>query len=167
MKITKNDVSVETMRSGGPGGQHADRRETGVRLRINLDQIEANDDEKAFLREYIPPKNITESGEILVENTESRSRSENTKRGMNILKQTIEEAIEEGRQELKDQKRSKRISKGKTGGGGSGGSERDRHEKQKRRRRSKNTDDFIEQAYDQNPELMEDYVLDIFPDESE
>lgn len=36
LEIPKEDLSYETMRSGGPGGQHANTSDTRVRLRFDL-----------------------------------------------------------------------------------------------------------------------------------
>ena len=152
MDISKSDVRFEQTRSGGPGGQHANRRATAVRLRIKVDELPLEEREKKFVREHLPPRHLTESGEIIIENAEHRSTEENRKSALEVLNKQVEKAISRGRRQEKQEKRKKRINS--SGGGGGGGSE-NIHEKQKKRRRSETTDDLLEQAYREDPDLLE------------
>lgn len=43
--IPENAVIVETVRSGGPGGQHANKTETGVRVRLDLGRLDLDEEE--------------------------------------------------------------------------------------------------------------------------
>jgi len=152
VNISKSDVEFEQTRSGGPGGQHANRRATAVRLRVQLENLPLDDREKKFVREHLPPRHLTDSGEIIIENAEHRSTEANRKSALKVLNEQLEIAIARGRSREKQRKRKKRINS--PGGSGGGGSE-NIHEKQKKRLRSETTDDLLEQAYQEDPDLLE------------
>jgi len=150
--ISRSEVEFEQTRSGGPGGQHANRRATAVRLRVQLQDLPLDEQEKEYVQEHLPPRHLTESGEIIIENAEHRSTEANRKSALDILNEQIESAISRGRTRKKQKNRKNRINSG--GGGGGGGSE-NIHETQKKRRRAESTDDLLEQAYQEDPDLLE------------
>jgi len=154
MHLTAQDVEFEATRSSGPGGQNVNKRSTAVRLRCAIDALDLSDEEKEALREHLPPRHLTKDGEILVENSEARTQEQNRKNALRIANEEIEEALRRARRKREEEAHRKRA---RTRGGKGGGSGRgdDLKERQKRARRSERTEDLLERAYREDPDLWE------------
>ncbi|MFB6345367.1 MAG: peptide chain release factor-like protein [bacterium] len=152
--LSMDQVDFETMRSGGPGGQHSDRRATAVRLRIPIEDVPVDDDQKKDLKCHLPPRLTTKDSEILIENGDSRSQRENRKNALEQLNEEIEAALKRGRRKREKKRRKQRLENKSGGGGGS----KDIDEVQKKRRRSESTDDLLQEAFEQDPDGMKRFI---------
>jgi ribosome-associated protein len=76
--IPEDELSISFARAGGPGGQHVNKTSSKVLLRWNLVASRAfTDEQKARLRAQIPPRHMTDAGEVLLTCAEHRSQHEN------------------------------------------------------------------------------------------
>lgn len=150
--IDSSDVEFEATRSGGPGGQNANMRSTAIRLRASVIDLPLTDQQKRWLQDHLPPKNRFKDDGFMVENSEGRSQHENRKRALRQANEEIREALEKGRRARQQNRRSTKprgSSSGRSGGGS-----RDIHEEQKKELRSETTDDLLEQALEEDPDLV-------------
>lgn len=93
ISIPDEDLRHETMRAGGPGGQHVNTTDSRVRLRFNLAGTSAiSDPVKTRLRDRFPSK-VTDDGEFVVVCDEHRSQLRNLETARERLAGFIREAL--------------------------------------------------------------------------
>lgn len=74
IEIPENELNITTSKSGGAGGQHVNKTETKVTVKWNIIQTNVlNEDQKELALKNLENK-LTKEGEIVVQNSETRSR---------------------------------------------------------------------------------------------
>lgn len=87
------EFQFETSRSGGPGGQHANKTETRVTLRFSVNNsLALRADEKIRLQK-VWAKKLTEEGELLISDESSRSQAANREEVVKRFFQLLEKAL--------------------------------------------------------------------------
>lgn len=97
----ENELEEKFILTGGPGGQHVNRTETGVQLRFNVS-------ESSFLKPSIKARLLDlagrradSSGVIMIESRSSRSQYRNREQARIRLAELIEKAAKPPRKRLK------------------------------------------------------------------
>ena len=91
--IPEHELEITASRSGGAGGQHVNKTDTKITIRWNIKNSSALTDEQ---KERICNKlqsRITEDGDIIIYNSESRSQQQNKKNALNNLAAIIRNAL--------------------------------------------------------------------------
>jgi len=86
-------LTVEMSRAGGPGGQHVNKTETRVRLRVDLAAWQGlHPAAKTRLRTAHPGK-LTDDGELLIVCASNRSRTRNIEEARDRLVEIVRQAL--------------------------------------------------------------------------
>ena len=89
----EKEFRFNTSRSGGPGGQHANKTETQVELRFNIpDSQLLNDWEKQRLMQKLSSK-LTKEGELIVTAESKRSQLQNKEEAREKFFDMLEQAL--------------------------------------------------------------------------
>jgi len=89
----EKEIKFNTSRSGGPGGQHANKVETSVELRFDISNSSSlNRQEKRRLFKKLGNK-ITKEGELIITAENSRSQARNKEEALEKFFAIIEEAL--------------------------------------------------------------------------
>ncbi len=87
--IPDADLEFRAVASGGPGGQNVNKVSTKIQLRFALDRSRAlSPAQKARVRRAYP-SHITQAGELLISNDETRSQETNKRRALNRLRSML------------------------------------------------------------------------------
>jgi ribosome-associated protein len=91
--IPEHELEIATSRSGGAGGQHVNKTETRITVRWNIKTTTAlTDEQKNYLLGKLQSQ-LTDNGEIIVHNSESRSQQQNKKNALNNLAAAIRSGL--------------------------------------------------------------------------
>lgn len=98
LKIPFSDLSFETARSSGPGGQHVNKTETKVTLLFDLDgSVALSKEQKAAVRERLATR-ISKDGVLRVTSQRHRSQKANRDATVERFADLLREALTPRRQ---------------------------------------------------------------------
>ena len=87
--IAERWLAIELMRSGGPGGQHANKSDTAVRLRFNVAGCDVLDASVKAAIATAHPSKMTSDGELLLVSSRHRARQRNVQEVRDRLRAII------------------------------------------------------------------------------
>ncbi len=91
--IPEQELIITTSGSGGPGGQHVNKTQSRITIRWNVLQTTALTDEQKQ-RVYAKLSNrLTTEGDLLINNSSSRSQQHNKEQALNQLADEIRKAL--------------------------------------------------------------------------
>jgi ribosome-associated protein len=91
--IPEHELEVTTARAGGPGGQHVNKTNTKIIIKWNVNKTNAlNEHQKQRLLEKLQ-SDLTIDGEIVIQNSSTRSQLQNKKLAYDQLTQKIRKAL--------------------------------------------------------------------------
>ena len=109
--IPYSELKFEFFRSSGPGGQHVNKVETGVRLRFDVTH-------SIYLPEYIKKRlmlihssKINREGELLVESTIYKSQHRNKQEVIEKLTELLIQASKKEKKRIKTNRTKSSIAK--------------------------------------------------------
>jgi len=91
--IPEHELEITASRSGGAGGQHVNKTDTRITVRWNIKASTAlTEEQKQRIIEKLQSR-ITEDGDLIVHNSESRSQGQNKKNALNNLAAIVRNAL--------------------------------------------------------------------------
>lgn len=91
--IPRRAIRMSAVTASGPGGQHVNRSNTAVELRIALEDLPLDDAQRGRLAQRLANR-ITNSGDLRVEASAHRSQLRNRRAAEERLVELVDEAIE-------------------------------------------------------------------------
>ena len=111
IKIPYSELKFDFFRSSGPGGQHVNKVETGVRLRYNVTH-------SIYLPEHIKKRlmlihsgKINREGDLLIESTIYKSQHQNRKEVIDKLTKLLIQATKKEKKRIKTARTKSSIEK--------------------------------------------------------
>lgn len=91
--IPEHEIEIITSKSGGPGGQHANKTDTRITLRWNAKETTAisGADKERLLQKL--QSMLTTEGELIIHNSASRSQQQNKKMAFASLAEKVRDAL--------------------------------------------------------------------------
>ena len=111
IKIPYSELKFDFFRSSGPGGQHVNKVETGVRLRYNVTH-------SIYLSEHIKKRlmlihsgKINREGDLLIESTIYKSQHQNRKEVIDRLTKLLTQTTKKEKKRIKTTRTKSSIEK--------------------------------------------------------
>lgn len=97
----EKEITFNTSRSGGPGGQHANKTETSVELRFNINDSELlTEEEKGRIQTKLANK-LTKDNELIITAESKRSQIRNKEEAIEKFYQILEKALKKPKKRKK------------------------------------------------------------------
>lgn len=91
--IPEHELEISTSRAGGPGGQYVNKTDTRITIRWNIkNTIALNEIQKSRVLQNLAPR-LTEDGDLILHNNETRSQLQNKKLALMLLANEIRRAL--------------------------------------------------------------------------
>jgi ribosome-associated protein len=106
--IPEHELEITTSRAGGPGGQHVNKTDSRITVRWNVKITTVlTEDQKSRALQNLASR-LTESGDLIIHNNETRSQLQNKKLALMILANEVRRALHVPKKRM-----ATRISKAK------------------------------------------------------
>lgn len=91
--IPEHEIEIITSRAGGPGGQHVNKTNSRITVRWNVKTSSALDEiQKNRILDKLQSQ-LTNDGDLIIHNSESRSQQQNKKLALEQLAQEIRKGL--------------------------------------------------------------------------
>lgn len=91
--IPSHELEITASRSGGAGGQHVNKASTRITVRWNIQNTHIlNDELKKRVLQNLHAE-LTQEGDLIIHNSESRSQQQNKKAALMLLAHKIRKAL--------------------------------------------------------------------------
>lgn len=99
--IPEHELEITASRAGGPGGQHVNKASTRVTVRWNVKNTTIfTDEQKERVLQKLSSR-LTTEGDLIINNSTSRSRDHNRKMALDQLAHDIKKALHVPKKRMK------------------------------------------------------------------
>lgn len=99
--IPEYELEITTSRAGGPGGQHVNKTDTRITVRWNVKTTTVLTDEQKNRVLLNLASRLTEDGDLIIHNNETRSQVQNKKLALDQLAREVRKALHVPKKRMK------------------------------------------------------------------